>query len=116
MSTKLVRISSPGWWVDTPGRGQQVELDREDVLERQPEDEDRDADAQQRDDRDGTGSTQPWHSRAANRPRGVPIPAAKIMAAHRELDRRRGEGELAAGPARLLMMLATPVASKMLPQ
>jgi hypothetical protein len=71
--------SQPGSWVDAPGRGQQVELDREDVLERQPEDEDRDADAQQRDDRDG--AVRPALGMARRTVRGDADPAAKIIAA-----------------------------------
>ena len=50
MSTKFDWISRFGARIDPPGGGQQVELDGEDVLQGQPQDEDRDADAEERDD------------------------------------------------------------------
>ena len=99
MSTKLDWISRFGARIDPPGGGQQVELDGEDVLEGQPQDEDRDADAEQRDD--------------GHRAVGPALRVACGVASERDADagredhrrdgqldgRREADEELLAGPA-----------------
>jgi hypothetical protein len=65
----------PGSRVDAPGCRKQVELDGEDILERQAEHEDRDADAQQRDDR--------------HRPVGPALRMTGGVSAQRDADARR---------------------------